>query len=58
MNAALLAAECEDRGDMAGARYWRHVDDVVNQAPALSPQQIAQLRVLIWSGTEPHAEAA
>jgi hypothetical protein len=58
MNAEKLAAECEARGDTAGARYWRHVEAVVSEAPPLSPEQISRLRVLIWSDAEPHTEAA
>lgn len=58
MDAAQLAADCEARGDHAGARYWRHVEDVVGQAPELSSEQVARLRVLIWSDAEPHTEAA
>lgn len=58
MNAEELAAECEARGDMAGARYWQHVQAVVEEAPPLSPEQISRLRVLIWSDAEPHIEAA
>lgn len=58
MNAEELAAECEARGDMAGARYWQHVQAVVEEAPPLSPEQISRLRVLIWSDVGPQAEAA
>ncbi len=58
MNAEELAAECEARGDMAGARYWRHVQAVVDEAPPLSPEQVARLRVLVWSDAEPHTAAA
>ncbi|MFI2202650.1 hypothetical protein ACH47Z_18095 [Streptomyces sp. NPDC020192] len=58
MNAEELAAECEARGDMAGARYWRHVEAVVNAAPPLCPEQVARLRVLIWSSDSEPASAA
>lgn len=58
MNAEQLAAECEAHGDMAGARYWRHVEAVVSEAPPLSPEQVSRLQVLIWSDAEPHTEAA
>lgn len=58
MNAALLAAEAAARGDKAGETYWLHVQKVVNEAPPLSPEQVARLRVLIWSGSEPRAAAA
>ncbi len=58
MNAEEMAAECDARGDMAGARYWRHVEHVVSQAPPLSPEQISRLQVLIWSDPEPHSAAA
>lgn len=58
MNAEKLAAECEARGDKAGARYWLHVQKVVDEAPPLSPQQVARLRVLVWSDVEPRTEAA
>lgn len=58
MNAEELAAECEARGDTAGARYWRHVEAVVSEAPPLSPEQVSRLRVLIHGDAEPHAEAA
>jgi hypothetical protein len=58
MNAEKLAAEAAARGDKAGERYWLGVARVVDEAPPLSPEQIARLRVLIWSDTEPHAAAA
>jgi len=58
MDAAQLAAEAEARGDMAGARYWRHVEAVVSEAPPLSPEQVSRLQVLIHGDAEPHAEAA
>jgi hypothetical protein len=58
VNAEQMAAECEARGDTAGARYWRHVEAVVNEAPPLSPEQVSRLQVLIWSDVEPHTEAA
>lgn len=58
MNAAQLAAEAAARGDRAGERYWLHVQEVVDQAPPLSPKQIAKLRVLIWADAEPRAAAA
>lgn len=59
MDAAQLAADCEARGDHAGARYWRHVEGVVAEAPALSSEQVSRLRVLIWSDVkQPDTEAA
>lgn len=58
MNAAQLAAEAAARGDKAGEAYWLHVEKVVNEAPPLSPEQVARLRVLIWSDSEPRATAA
>jgi hypothetical protein len=58
MDAAQLAAEAAARGDKAGEAYWLHVLKVVDQAPPLSPEQVARLRVLIWSDAEPHSEAA
>ncbi|MFF7884319.1 hypothetical protein ACH40F_29130 [Streptomyces sp. NPDC020794] len=58
MNAAKLAAEAAERGDVAGQRYWLHVEQVVNSAPPLSPEQVSKLRVLIWSDVEPSATAA
>jgi hypothetical protein len=58
VNAELLAAEAAARGDKAGETYWLHVHKVVNEAPPLSPEQVARLRVLIWSGSEPRATAA
>lgn len=58
MNAAQLAAEAAERGDRAGEAYWLHVEKVVNEAPPLSSEQVARLRVLIWSDSEPRATAA
>ncbi|MFJ9903947.1 hypothetical protein ACIRVK_13750 [Streptomyces sp. NPDC101152] len=58
MNAGDLAAEAAARGDKAGEAYWLHVQEVVDQAPPLSPEQISKLRVLIWSDSEPCATAA
>lgn len=59
MNAAKKAAECEERGDLAGARYWLAVQKTVEEAPPLSPEQISCLRVLIWSSDpEPRSTAA
>ncbi|MFD7003948.1 hypothetical protein ACFWA5_48940 [Streptomyces mirabilis] len=58
MDAEQLAAEAAARGDKAGEAYWLHVQKVVDQAPPLGPEQIARLRVLIWSDTEPRSQAA
>ncbi|MFF0127306.1 hypothetical protein ACFYTG_16490 [Streptomyces mirabilis] len=58
MNAAQLAAEAAARGDRAGEAYWLHVEKVVNEAPPLSPEQVARLRVLIWSDPVPRSTAA
>lgn len=58
VNAEQMAAEAAARGDKAGEAYWLHVQEVVEQAPPLSPEQIARLRVLVWSDPEPHIEAA
>lgn len=58
MNARQKAAEAAARGDTAGERYWLHVADVVDQAPPLSPEQIARLRVLLWSDPAPRTTAA
>lgn len=58
MNAWEKAAEAAARGDRAGESYWLHVAKTVDQAPPLSPEQVAKLRILIWSGPEPQAAAA
>jgi hypothetical protein len=58
MNAVQLAADAAARGDKAGEAYWLHVQRVVSEAPPLTPEQIARLRVLIWSDAEPHSTAA
>ncbi|MFB6567364.1 hypothetical protein [Streptomyces noursei] len=39
--------EALERGDTAKADFWRRVKADVDQAPPLSPEQIAKLRVLI-----------
>lgn len=58
MDAVQLAAEAAARGDKAGETYWLHVARVVDEAPPLAPEQVAKLRVLIWSDAEPHPAAA
>lgn len=58
MDAEQLAAEAAARGDKAGEAYWLHVLAIVNEAPPLSAEQAARLRVLIWSEPEPHSTAA
>ena len=58
MNATQLAAEAAERGDKAGEAYWLHVQRVVDEAPPLSSEQVARLRVLIWSDSEPRVAAA
>ena len=58
MNAAKLADEAAERGDRAGEAYWRHVEQLVNAAPPLSPEQVSKLRVLLWSDSESHTTAA
>ncbi|MEU1447069.1 hypothetical protein [Streptomyces mirabilis] len=58
MNAAKLAAEAAERGDKAGEAYWLHVQKVVDQAPPLSPEQVARLRVLLWTEPEDLPAAA
>jgi hypothetical protein len=59
VNAAQLAADAAARGDKAQAAYWLHVQQVVDQAPPLSAEQVSKLRILIWSSdSEPRATAA
>ncbi|MFJ4924091.1 hypothetical protein [Streptomyces sp. NPDC088736] len=58
MNAEQRAAECEAEGDMTGARYWRHVKDVVDAAPELGPEQLSRLRVLVQLADESNVTAA
>lgn len=47
MNARVLAAEAEARGDKATEAYWRRIGDLVDQAPEFSPAQRDRLRVLL-----------
>lgn len=58
MDAVQLATEAATRGDKAGEAYWLHVARVVDEAPPLSPEQVARLRVLVWSDAEPQTGAA
>ncbi|MEH0587397.1 hypothetical protein QA942_26255 [Streptomyces sp. B21-106] len=58
MNASQLAAEAAARGDKAGETYWLHVEKTVDQAPPLSPEQVAKLRVLVGADAEPRTAAA
>jgi hypothetical protein len=58
VNARVKAAEAAAQGDKAGERYWLRVADTVDKAPPLSPEQIARLRVLIWSDGPQQTEAA
>ncbi|MFE7856014.1 hypothetical protein [Streptomyces sp. NPDC057403] len=58
MSAAERAAECEAQGDEAGARYWRQIEHLVDQAPPLVPEQMSRLRVLIPGPYEAQANAA
>jgi hypothetical protein len=53
-----MAADAAARGDHAGEQYWLGVQKVVDQAPPLSPEQIARLRVLIWADAVPSTTAA
>ncbi|MET9762057.1 hypothetical protein ABZ016_23875 [Streptomyces sp. NPDC006372] len=58
MDAEKLAAEAAARGDKAGEAYWLGVQRLVNEAPPLSPEQVARLQVLIWTDPAPHITAA
>lgn len=58
MYAEQRAAEAAERGDAAGQAYWLHVKNLVDQAPPLSPEQMARLRVLVSSDTEQRTAAA
>lgn len=39
--------EVEARGDQAKAAFWRRIKARVDEAPELTPEQIAQLRILL-----------
>jgi hypothetical protein len=47
MYAERKAQEAEARGDRAKAAYWRRIQAKVDEAPPLTPTQIAQLRILL-----------
>jgi hypothetical protein len=47
MHAARMAAEAEARGDTAKAKFWLRIKAKVDEAPPLSPEQSAQLRILL-----------
>lgn len=47
MYAELKAREAEARGDHAKAAYWRRIKAKVDEAPPLTPEQVAQLRILL-----------
>jgi hypothetical protein len=47
MHAARMAAEAEARGDTAKARFWLRIKARVDEAPPLSPEQSARLRILL-----------
>ena len=46
-HAARMAAEAQARGDTAKARFWLRIKARVDEAPPLSPEQSAQLRILL-----------
>lgn len=47
MYAEMKAQEAEARGDHARAAYWRRIKAKVDEAPLLTPAQVAQLRILL-----------
>lgn len=58
MGAEQLAVEAAARGDKAGEAYWLHIKEQVDQAPPLSPEQAARLRVLVSYDSETNPSAA
>jgi hypothetical protein len=42
-----MARLAEESGDDAKAAYWRRIKARVDEAPPLSSEQIAQLRILL-----------